>query len=83
MPKIYTKEDYLTANEYAKKHKLDIEIVKKAISQLRGVLVNTGHTRANIIVRIGNKNNSERIRPEPVAQEMFAKKIKQIQEAKK
>lgn len=85
MEKVYTKDDYLTAAAYAKKHDLDVATVKLAIAKLRGVLVDIGHAKTSIIVRFGNRDsgNTERIRPEPAAQEMFAKKIKQIQEAKK
>lgn len=66
MAEAYTKEDLLTATQFAKKHGLDKEAVKLAIEKLRGVMMDPPkdsrrHTKVPIIVTTGKKNGNPKV----------------------
>lgn len=66
MAEAYTKEDLLTATQFAKKHGLDKEAVKLAIKKLRGVMMDPPkdsrrHTKVPVIVTTGKKNGNPKV----------------------
>lgn len=69
MAEAYTKEDLLTATQFAKKHGLnkeDLENVKLAIEKLRGVMMDPPkdsrrHTKVPVIVTTGKKNGNPKV----------------------
>ena len=80
MSETFNKEDYLSASEYATKHGITKEIVDQAIKELTGVTFKKSNLiRKSIIVKTGTRRSVPKISPESEAQEIFAKKIEQIQ----
>lgn len=66
MAEAYTKEDLLTATQFAKKHGLDKEAVKLAMEKLRGVMMDPPkdshrRTKVPVIVTTGKKNGNPKV----------------------
>ncbi len=66
MAEAYTKEDLLTATQFAKKHGLDKEAVKLAMEKLRGLMMDPpkdSHRRGKVpvIVVTGRKNGNPKV----------------------
>ncbi|MBO7508983.1 MAG: hypothetical protein J6T57_01770 [Alphaproteobacteria bacterium] len=80
MPEVYTKDDYLTADKYAKKYGLTKEIVERAIkiSRVRkaSIIIARGGVKREITVSMHGRYH---IRPEPAAHEALNKIIQEMQ----
>ena len=66
MTETYTNNDLLTASEFAKKHGLDIDDVKLAITKLEGLMMEPAKdsqrkAKKPVIVRIGTKRTQPRV----------------------
>lgn len=66
MTEKYTKDDLLTATQFAKKHKLDKEDVELAMKKLRGLMMDPPkdslrHTKIPVIVVTGKKNGNPKV----------------------
>lgn len=77
MKETFNKTDFLTAHEYATKHGLSVDVVERAIAELKGVV--TPGRKKPIVVKLGSRGSAPRINPESAAQEIFKQKIEQIQ----
>ena len=66
MAEAYTKEDLLTATQFAKKHGLDKEAVKLAMEKLHGLMMDPPkdshrRTKVPVIVTTGKTNGTLRV----------------------
>lgn len=83
MSEYHTKEECLTAVQYAKYKGIAPEIVKAAVKRAQGLVVQVESRRVPIIISTGRKNSTPKINPVEAAQAKFAEIIKQTKEAKK
>jgi len=83
MPEYHTKEECLTAAQYAKFNEIDPDIVKAAVKRAQGLVVQVKNRKVPIIISTGRKSSTPKINPVGAAQAKFVEFIKQIQEAKK
>ena len=73
----YTKKDFLTAFQYAKKHNIDKKLVLAAMSlaEKRNETVKIYTTNRQIVFK---KSSTYHLRPEPAAQERFMQILQEI-----